>query len=240
MANRAGGWGVRNRGRFGEGIGVRRKVLGADGKVRGVGDKGMQHVIGVQDILGEGKVRLLTSFHVKRWFLHTKDPQRDAVRYLRRLEDKGFVDVSEAMLCDIDVTEPLYTWPSDLPPNFSALSWKGRSRTQNGTPKKVLVATPGKKLVGTRVRISRATELQHDALVSSIFLNHLEESDENFSRWTLEDDLYEMFLGKTHVPDAILESDAKEITYIECVGRYPKEKLISMHESFCHGAYKFF
>ena len=191
-------------------------------------------------ILGEGKVRVLTDDQTARyWFGHTKEPKRHALRCVRQLQRQGVVKLSRSMLWQIDVSEPLFRWPEDGTPNCGQIAWRARKRFEKSLPVSTVTIFPGENLSGSRKRLPRSTELQHDAMMSSVFLNVLVSDATIFDKWRLEDEVREMFREERHIPDAVVFENDRQI-FVECIGKYGKAKLEAIHEAFCPIPYLFF
>jgi hypothetical protein len=180
---------------------------------------------------------VLTSDQVaKYWFGHTKEPYRHAMRCLRGLESLGSLKLETAMLKPIDVSEPLYRWPEDGPPNCGQLAWKARARF-HVAPKRTVVAFQTDKFAPGRP--PRITELQHDSMLASVFLRMASSDPAVFDHWKSEDEVRGDFRNADHVPDAVMLG-SRGHTLIECIGKYSKTKIASIHEAFRATAHYFY
>ena len=188
-------------------------------------------------ILGSGKVRVLTSDQVTTyWFGHTKEPRRHAMRCLRALKADGAVELQPAMLTPVDVSQPLYRWPEDGPPNCGQIAWQAKARFQVPPERTVIVLPKG----SSRFRQPpRPTELQHDTMLASVFLNALVMDPSIFETWRSEDEVRDRLPDLGHIPDAIIVEPTGH-TFVECVGKYSTSKIEAIHKAFRGTAHRFY
>lgn len=196
----------------------------------------------ISQILGERKLRVLRAEQVARtWFLHTKDPTRSAATRLRKLASEGVVQLSRVMLHPEISTEPtpLFTFhPGEAPPDCERIAWQAASRFHK-PPVRTTIVTAGPKLIPPALkRRVRATEILHDCILGSVFLDLVTKDASVFERWRHEDSQ-----GVTHscgkVADAVLDEDGTPV-FIECVGAYAGQKIAAIHEAFQHVSYRLY
>lgn len=188
------------------------------------------------------KLRVLTAFQVaKTWFQHTRHPLRSAMSCLRDMAARDEVLLDSAMLHpEIELSTPLLDWiPGGDEPDFGRLAWRAKSRFTE-PPKRTCLVLPGSRLgaVG-KLRRLRATETQHDVMVTSILLNLARHDTSVIDRWSHEDVIRERFRPGEKRPDAILLEGSREVL-IECAGSYSKAKLQAVHQAFAQTPYKLF
>lgn len=188
------------------------------------------------------KVRLFSRADLEmRFFSDCSAPAQAAGRFLRNMASNGEVILTRVMLHPpIDVSEPIFSWkPGSGVPGFRRIASAARRRFQKPRVSTVVVMPGEKILPKSERRPLRASEYQHDSMLSSVFLNLIENDPSAFHRWTHEDDSPGGFADMAHIPDAVLLSEGGP-TIIECIGSYSKDKITSLHEAYKSYSYQFF
>lgn len=197
---------------------------------------------GIERLLGEQKVRVLTVPQIARtFFQHTKVPTRSAREVLRIMASHGLVTLQTAMIHpEFDVSTPLHEYqPGDDPPDFGRVSWRAQSRFTEA-PVRTGIVSAGSRLIPTaRRRALRTTEILHDTILSAVFLNLVSANPSVYDRWNHEDARVGGIACGSNIPDAVLSQEGGLIV-IECIGAYSADKIRAIHTAFEHLPYRLY
>lgn len=164
--------------------------------------------------------RVLTGHQIGRtWYSHTKTPKESARRTASILEAAGFVKTQRQMIASVSGGPPLLDWtPGQSEPSFQRIAWANATRW-NVPLCRTLCVTATKRahsLFGGSPRRIRPRELEHDVLVSEVFLRMREQDAELAKHWIHEDAL-EGISSSDKRPDAIIECNEQII--VDVLGR---------------------
>ena len=169
------------------------------------------------------KGRALTRPQIARtWYGHVKTPLESATRIIGKLRLAGLVTSWTAMIADVRAAEPLFQWcPGASVPtrsNFHRIAWINEKRW-NVPLKRTTCIAPTKKthmILGGTPRTIRPRELEHDLLVSDVYLSLRERSPKLSHTWIHEDEM-DASGDSGARPDAIVGT--REQIVIDVLGR---------------------
>lgn len=182
-------------------------------------------------------VRGMTREQVARTvYAHVKKPLESATRFTKNLQGQDLVTAWPAMVAPVTAGNPLLDWrPGDDEPNFHRVAWQNQKRWSVPLQRTTCIA-PTKKahgLFGGSPRRIRSRELEHDLLLTDVFLSLRETSPELATHWRHEDEMKSLGLHAKR-PDAIIDA-GEHIIIIDVLGRgYDASKIEQIWR--CHQA----
>ena len=171
------------------------------------------------------------------WFSDSSDPDRLALRRLKELSARGWVDLGRcASRPSPEILAPLATWKPGAPlPDFRSTSRKANARWSKPaaqTPLVIASRSAGSYFGGEGGRWPRPSETSHDLALASVYLRWFYPNRVLARTWQSEAKLRSDGFGDDiRLPDACCERDGFPL-FIELLGEYREEKLWDFHH-FC-------
>ena len=192
----------------------------------------------IAQVLGK-RVRVLTTDQIARHFYTAmKDPKECANRAARTLVREGFAVSSRASVRHLRMEMPLATWApnNSESPAFKSIAWANKKRWEASATKRstCLYATAkGAAQCGSKRRVPRTLELEHDIAVAEVYLTLTRNSPLIARTWILEDDQPIAGPGDKRA-DAVVTTTTGAVQ-IELVGSsYSRKKLENLWTHFRH------